>query len=79
MAALGEAMRIVAAAGPVDALPLVTHACRSWTHKANSLSASPSPAWRAFHEGGRDALQAFLAAERRDLDPLRRLDPTEEQ
>lgn len=69
VAALGEAMRIVAAAGPVEALELVSDACESWRHRANSLSASPTRAWRAYHEGGRDALEAFLAAERREQRP----------
>ncbi len=68
VAALGEAMRIVASSGPVEALPLVESTLAEWTHRANSLSASPSPAWRAYHQGGRDALQAFLDAERRDAD-----------
>ena len=67
VAALSEAMRIVATAGPVEAVPLLQQAFAEWTHRANSLSASPSPAWRAYHEGGRDALEAFLEAERRDL------------
>ena len=67
VAALGEAMRLVASAGPVEALPLVQQVFAEWTHRANSLSASPTPAWRAYHEGGRDALEAFLEAERREL------------
>jgi hypothetical protein len=67
VAALSEAMRIVAAAGPIDAMPLLQQAFAQWTHRANSLSASPTPAWRIYHEGGRDALEAFLEAERRDL------------
>lgn len=66
VAALSEAMRLVASSGPVDALPRVEKVLAEWTHRANSLSASPSPAWRAYHQGGRDALQAFLDAERRD-------------
>jgi len=66
VAALGEAMRLVAAAGPVDGLVQVEEALAEWTHRANSLSASPSSAWRAYHQGGRDALQAFLDAERDD-------------
>jgi hypothetical protein len=66
VAALTEAMRIVASSGPVDALPLVEEALADWTHRANSLSASPTSAWRAYHEGGRDALEAFLDAEQRD-------------
>jgi hypothetical protein len=66
VAALTEAMRIVASSGPVEALPLVEEALGRWTHRANSLSASPTTAWRAYHQGGRDALQAFLDAERRD-------------
>jgi hypothetical protein len=68
VAALGEAMRIVAAAGPVDALAQVEKALADWTHRANSLSASPSADWRAYHRGGRDALQAFVDAERRDAE-----------
>ena len=67
VAALSEAMRIVAAAGPADAMPLLQQALAQWTHRANSLSASPTQAWRVYHEGGRDALEAFLEAERRDL------------
>jgi hypothetical protein len=68
VAALTEAMRIVAASGPVEAVPLVEEALGRWTHRANSLSASPTPAWRAYHQGGRDALQAFLDAERDDAE-----------
>jgi hypothetical protein len=66
VAALTEAMRIVASSGPVGALPLVQESLADWTHRANSLSASPTSAWRAYHEGGRDALEAFLEAEQRD-------------
>lgn len=67
VAALSEAMRLLASAGPVNGMPLLQQALTRWTHRANSLSASPTPAWRAYHEGGRDALEAFLDAERRDL------------
>jgi hypothetical protein len=61
-------MRIVAAAGPVDALAQVEKVLADWTHRANSLSASPSADWRAYHRGGRDALQAFVDAERHEAE-----------
>ena len=66
VAALGEAMRAVVDAGPREAIPLVRAARDRWAHRAVSLTASPSPAWRAYHEGGRDALAAFLEAAQRD-------------
>jgi hypothetical protein len=65
-AALVEAMRIVASAGPVEAHTALHAALALWTHRANSLSASPSPALRAYHQGGRDALRAFLDAQQHE-------------
>jgi hypothetical protein len=62
VAALDEAMASVLSEGPVAAVPLVREIHGRWAHRANSLSASPSPARRAYHEGGRDALAAFLEA-----------------
>ncbi|WP_141774985.1 hypothetical protein [Phycicoccus sp. SLBN-51] len=67
-AALAEAMRIVTTAGPVEAFTALHEALALWTHRANSLSASPSPALRAYHQGGRDALQAFLEAQQHDAE-----------
>lgn len=66
VAALGEAMRAMISAGPREAVPLVREARDRWAHRAVSLSASPAPAWRAYHEGGRDALAAFLEAAREE-------------
>lgn len=66
VAALGEAMRAVISAGPREAIPLVREARDRWAHRSVSLSASPSPAWRAYYEGGRDALAAFLEAVREE-------------
>lgn len=65
-AGLAEAMRIVTTAGPVEACAALREALALWTHRANSLSASPTPALRAYHQGGRDALQAFLDADQHD-------------
>ena len=65
-AGLVEAMRIVKTAGPVEACAALREELALWTHRANSLSASHTPALRAYHQGGRDALQAFLEAEQDD-------------
>ena len=62
VAALGEALRTVLAEGPRDALPVVRAARDRWAHRAVSLAAARGPEWRAYDEGGRDALNAFLEA-----------------
>ena len=61
-------MRIVSRAGPVEACTALHEELTLWTHRANSLSASPSAALRAYHQGGRDALQAFVEAQQHDGD-----------
>ena len=66
VAAIGEAMRAVVDGEAGEAIPFVRAARDRWAHRAVSLTASPSPAWRAYHEGGRDDLAAFLEAAQRD-------------